>query len=104
MEQVIANSAFNLEHVRELFSADTASRQSYWWRLLGEESVPGITELFEGKRSSAVSERTAERTQIEQDIFHDFDDFASRKGRVLDHLLALYGERLAQNSPRGFAD
>jgi hypothetical protein len=42
--------------------------------------------------------------QIERDVFRDFDDFASRKGRVLDHLLALYGERLAQNSLRGFAD
>jgi hypothetical protein len=109
LEQVIANSAFNLDHVRELFSADTTSRKSYWWRLLGEESVPGITELFEGKRSTTTSQRNEEHTrigkaQMEQDIFQDFDDFPSRKGRVLDHLLALYGERLAQNSLRGFAD
>jgi hypothetical protein len=109
LEQVIANGAFNLDHVRELFSADTASRQSYWFRLLDEESVPGISELFEGKRTTFVQEREQEHTRRarppeKEDVFQGFDDYPSRKGRVLDHLLALYGERFAQNSLRGFAD
>jgi len=144
LEQVIANSTYNLHHVRKLFSAETASRQSYWWRLLGKESVPDITAVFqvraviqgkldeierlEEERNNAVQDSKEEldskikrlveevedakrlgieewvRREIERDVYRDFDDYRYRKGRVLDHLLGLYGERLPQNSLRGFAD
>jgi hypothetical protein len=44
------------------------------------------------------------REEIQREVYRDFDDYPDRKGRVLDHLLGLYGERLPQNSLRGFAD
>jgi hypothetical protein len=144
LEQIIANSTYNLQHVRELFSADTASRKSYWWQLLGKESVQDITAVFqvravisnkldeierlEEERNNAILDSKEEldrkikllaeevedgkrfgieewvRREIEREIYPEFDDYPNRKGRVLDHLLGLYGERLPQNSLRGFAD
>ena len=107
-EQIIANGAAQLEHLRELFSVNGGSGQSYWWQTLtslrgagdampnaedppGPPQVPGLKGLFIGTTQT-----------IEREVFEAFDRSPQRKQRVLDHLLALHGESYTQNAMRQF--
>jgi hypothetical protein len=92
-EQVMAHSLANLHHLRDLYSWDMQFRRSYWWRMLDDTAVPGISSLY--RQSPA---------EIERDVYTRFDDFDARKGHVLDYLLALHGEALSQGSLRQFCD
>ena len=91
-DQVIAHSAAQLAHLRDLYAVDSAPRQTYWWQMLDDESVPGIT----GKLYTAPAH------DIEHGVYGRMDNFYERKGRVLDYLLALHGETYSQNSLRQF--
>lgn len=89
-EQIIANSAAHLHHVRDLFSTRDSQR-SYWWQVLDEGAVPGIGELYPG---GVVPE------QLPEPAMTYFDHDQDRWHRVLDYLLALHGETFAQGSLR----
>lgn len=92
-DQVMAHSAAQLAHLRELFAVDTPARQTYWWQMLDEDAVPGIrARLY-----------TAAPQEIERRVYRPHDDFVERKGRLMDYLLSLHGESYAQNSLRQFA-
>jgi hypothetical protein len=90
-EQLIAHGSMQLQHVRELFRLDGTPAQSYWWQMLGPDSVPGIGRLYR-QPPQAIAARLQQQ----------FDPYMERKSRVLDHLLALYGETWSQNSMRQF--
>ncbi len=92
-EQVMAHSAAQIEHLRELFSAQDARGPSYWWSMLGSSTVPGLDAFY-----------LAPRTQVQAEVYETRDPQAERKSRVLDHLLALHGETYRQNSMRQFCD
>jgi hypothetical protein len=92
-EQVMAHSAAQLQHLRDLFSSRAFPRKSYWWQVLGDPHAPGIESLYVGNRTPS---------EIEASVLAPWDPFADRKSRVLDHLLALYGETWGQNSVRRF--
>ena len=91
-EQMIANAAARVQHLRELLTVDAAAR-SLWWQGLGDDSVPGVEALYRGQQSPEEVATTA---------FAPFDRHIERKSRALDHLLALHGETYAQNSLRQF--
>jgi hypothetical protein len=91
-EQMIANAAARVQHLRELFTVDAAA-QSTWWQGLGDDSVPGIEALYREQQPPQ---------QIAATAFGPFDRHIERKNRVLDHLLGLHGETYAQNSLRQF--
>lgn len=89
-EQIIANSAAHLHHLRELFS--TRDHQcSYWSQVLGDGVVPGISELYPGGVVPA---------QLPEPAMTYFDHDQDRWHRVLDYLLALHGETFTQGSLR----
>ncbi|HET7795922.1 MAG TPA: hypothetical protein VFL64_21215 [Rhizobacter sp.] len=90
-DQVMANGAAQLDHLRDLYAVDGAPRQSYWWELLADEAVPGLASLYR-----------RDPQEIEQRAFARFDHPLERKSRVLDHLLALHGQTYSQNSMRQF--
>lgn len=92
-DQVIAHSAAQLAHLRELFAVDSGERRSYWWQMVDEPSVPGIRDQL----------YTAPPPRIEERVYEPVDDFLERKGRLMDYLLSLHGETYAQNSLRQFA-
>ena len=91
-EQMIANAAARVQHLRELFTVDAAARGT-WWQGLGDDSVPGIEALYRGQQSPE---------QVAATAFAPFDHDIETKSRALDHLLALHGETYAQNSLRQF--
>ncbi len=91
-DQVLAHAGEQLAHVRELFTVHGEARQTYWWRMLGEASIPGIThELY-----------TQDAQRIERLVYHGHDDYEERKGRLADYLLSLHGESHPQSTLRQF--
>lgn len=90
-EQLMANFLANLGQVRSLFSARTAKRSSYALQTLDERQIHDL---------DAVYPQDAE--QFFGRLIADFDDFDERKNRLLDYLLAIYGERFSQNSLQYF--
>lgn len=122
-DQLLANGDAQLHHLRDLFAvrgvrpsgagsgasrgeappaaADAlvqpgddivpAGRQTYWWQALEADGVPGLDELL-----------TQPAAQIAREACAFFDRSSARKSRLLDHLLALHGETLTQNSLRQY--
>jgi hypothetical protein len=101
-EQVLANSAAQIHHLRDLFTADQPLGPSYWWQLLGNQQIPGLDEAY--CLSGAPSLPPAElRARVLARVFESTDPRADRRSRVLDHLLALHGVTYTQNSMRQFS-
>ncbi len=90
-DQVMAHAAAQLHHARDLYSADPAVVQSYWWQMLDNEELPDIEKLYNRSTDAIVAE-----------VYQPFDAFVDRKSRVFDYLLALYGESYSQDSLRKF--
>ena len=93
-EQQIANGAAQLHHLRDLFSHHIDEPASYWWQMLDDRMMPGLGALFTEGGAQASGELVRE--------WRRFDPALERKGRVLDHLLALHGQSWPQNTLRQF--
>lgn len=91
LEQWLAHGDAQIHYLRELYTVAPGPRASYAWQVLGDRSIPGLDALY-----------TANREQVREDVFASADDALERRGRVLDHLLALYGEGCWQGSIRPF--
>jgi hypothetical protein len=90
-EQLLANGMAQLQQARALFSAHGELEESYWWRLLDEAMVPGMSQLH-----------LLPAAQIQAQVYASFDNHCERRSRVLDHLLALHGVSYPQNTLRQF--
>ncbi|MCB1354411.1 MAG: hypothetical protein KDK03_16900 [Rhodobacteraceae bacterium] len=84
-DALLANAAADLEGLADLFATDLVAQQSYAARPLDFGPMPELA----AEGPEAVAEAVARH-----DPWHD------RKGRVLDHLLALHGEEYTQNTLR----
>ncbi len=98
-DQMLANGASQLRHVRDLFTSrvvDERGRRlpTQWPDLLGDGSVQGIEALYGDHSPETLTRR----------IFEPYDDVIERRHQVLDYLLALYGEVFAQNTLSQFLD
>ncbi|MFP5394276.1 MAG: hypothetical protein ACLGI6_22510, partial [Gammaproteobacteria bacterium] len=94
-EQLMANYLENLQAIPTLFSAvpDQPAR-SYFTQYLGGRTIPRIEELYGGDPDTI-------RTRLAEALARQ-DDYAERKGRLYDYLLALYGEAFPQATLRRF--
>ncbi|ALP53848.1 hypothetical protein Tel_12280 [Candidatus Tenderia electrophaga] len=90
-EQFMANYLANLDNIGRLFSIDDAHQASYQIQPLTPEQVAGLEELYPLRAAEALKR-----------IMAKFDDHPERKSRLLDYLLALYGESFSQHSLRHF--
>ncbi len=90
-EQILADYLAQLEHLPSLFSVEQDLRQSYYRQQLDSSKVPGIDKVL-----------PPETEEDMQKIHRQFDNYRDRKSRVLDYLLALYGERFTGISLRNF--
>ncbi len=90
-EQVMANYQSDLSQAHQLFSVENENRRSYFFQVLDNSIVPKSEGLY-GSDPAPYLAKTLEK----QDRYYE------RKGRVLDYLLGLYGEKFAQNSLRPF--
>jgi len=83
-EQLMANYLQTLEGIGRLFSVDENLQQTYFWQFLGNRTIPEIEGLYANgvaQTESAVGDVCARR-----------DDVSDRRNRVLDVMLAMYGE------------
>ncbi|MBE1160675.1 hypothetical protein [Dyella acidiphila] len=91
LEQWLAHGHAQTHYLRELYTTRPQPRASYAWEVLGEEHIPDLGELY-----------VSGREQVREAVFAAADATLERRGRVLDHLLALYGEGCWQGSIRPF--
>jgi hypothetical protein len=101
-DQVMAHAAAQFEHLRDLYSADAAPAQSYWWRMLSNAELPGIDALYKRQPEFPTKKMDSVYADIVHDVYSAFDPYADRKSRLLDYLLALYGETFSQDYLRKF--
>jgi hypothetical protein len=92
-EQLIANYLQNLQEIPRLFSTDALS-QSYFSQLLDNRALPDIEDLY-------VHSPAQTRAML-SDIVAGLDKPEDRRSRVIDVLLAMYGEAFSQKSLRRF--
>lgn len=90
-EQLMADYFAQLEHVRDLYSTETAPRQTYFYQYL-YDSVPDVRPLLKEDYPAGLA-RLVERQ----------DPYDERRNRFLNFLLALYAEGLDASEVAGSA-
>lgn len=90
-DQVIANGAAQVGHLRELFSLNGGSAQSYWQQDVLHDDGGVSNSLLLGEPAA-----------VQRDVHAPFDRSNDRKSRVLDHLLGLHGVTYRQDAMRKF--
>ncbi len=85
-EQIMANFLQGVEEIPELFSREEGSGRTVFHQHIGNDALPGAEDLY-----------LADDAEMDR-IVAGFDDYGDRRNRVLDYLLALYGEKFSQNS------
>jgi hypothetical protein len=83
-DQLLANYLAQLANLRELLSTDPLLRQSYFTRAV--EDFPDMSEIFTQKDPEAYAS-LMESSRAENDL-----RWAERRSRILNHLLARFGE------------
>ncbi len=92
-EQLLADHGENTEHLADLFSTEPGTSDSYHWRFLDADLIPGAERVI-------GNEELARRYHDE--TMRSLDDHTERRSRLYDHMLAAYGESFMQSSLRGF--
>ncbi len=90
-EQLLVNFLANLDSVKTLFSTRTDPPASYSIQVLNNQQVADLSAVYPADACEVFSRNIA-----------NLDDYFERKSRLLDYMLALYGERFSQNSLRHF--
>ena len=90
-EQLMVNFLANIDALKLLFSKTAEADRSYALVTLSEQQVADLSAVYPQHPGEAIGR-----------IIDRFDDFNERKSRLLDYMLAMYGERFSQNSLRHF--
>lgn len=93
-EQIMANFLQNMQEIPRFFSLDERLKQSYFYQVLRNDTVPNI----EGVYLNGVATMDSSLSRL----VAGFDNYGDRRNRVLDYLLGIYGERFSQNSLHHF--
>ncbi len=91
-EQLMANYLASLQHLRQLYSVDAQLDRSYFSQYLSEAQVPNLEVLY---NANANPYEVAK-------ILREQDQFEDRRNRVLDTLLAIYGEQFPSEELKRF--
>ncbi|MDT8998208.1 hypothetical protein RQP53_02845 [Paucibacter sp. APW11] len=103
LEQWLAHSRAQRQHLGELFDIGRAMEPSYWWDLPGNAQLPGLDAVAPDPMATLARPQAQApgeglylqpRAQLERDLFATADDAIERRSRVLDQLLAMHGEGL----------
>lgn len=92
IEQLMANYLSSLKQVRNLYSIDTGLAQTYFTQFLQTEQIAEIDRVYTSKATAHEVDR----------IVALQDNAEYRRNRVLDSLLALYGEHYPETEVRRF--
>lgn len=93
-EQLMADYLENLQEMPRLFSLDSGLKQSYFSQFLNNRNIPHIESLY--VKDNQYCQATLSNIQMH------YDRFTDRRNRVLDTLLAMYGEQYPQFSLQQF--
>jgi hypothetical protein len=88
-EQMLVQYLAQLSHFKEVFALRDDVSQTYFSRLLGEDDISGITDLY-----ATVDGAILDETSL-QKLTEDEETFLNRRNRALDHLLARFGEQFS---------
>jgi len=91
-EQLLTNFLANLDSIKMLFSMRVDSQVSYSNQALSDRQINDLSAVYPSATGKEFSRVVA-----------GFDNYFERKSRLLDYLLALYGEKFSQNSLRHFS-
>lgn len=83
-EQIMANYLAQLSNVKNLFSLDKNLDRSYFSQL--PEDIHDVQDIFKATKLEDAKEQL-------EDAVKEFDPYLERRNRVLDHLLARFGEQ-----------
>lgn len=83
-EQIMSNYLAQLANVRTLFSLDEKLDKTYFSQV--PVDVPGLDEIINAKDRESFQKKLEE-------VMASFDPYLDRRNRVLDHLLARFGEQ-----------
>lgn len=103
-EQIFANYNQQLESLKDLFSLSNIQKKTYFSQPL--KGVPNIFGLYTNLNVDTLNKPSqtefnkyiASVNEKVENLVSKFDNYLNRKNRVLDYLLALYGEKLTQNT------
>jgi hypothetical protein len=90
-DQVMANCTADVAGLRDLYSRDAGGSPTYAVQLLEESQISSLRDVYPPRPAPELESVVADRDNVEE-----------RSGRLLDYLLALYGESFQQNSLRAF--
>jgi hypothetical protein len=83
-EQIMSNYLAQLSNAGRLFSLDENLDKTYFSQI--PDDIPFLNEIIEAKDSSDFQRKL-------EKLMSDFDPFPDRRNRILDHLLARFGEQ-----------
>ncbi|MEX2382297.1 MAG: hypothetical protein WD490_07940 [Opitutales bacterium] len=92
-DQLLANYLAQLTNVHQLFSEDPSLRQSYFTRAV--EDLPDFRDLLAtvaGDADASPEEIIAAYQSLMESSREKHDPWVERRSRILDHLLARFGE------------
>ncbi|MCF6324584.1 MAG: hypothetical protein L3J89_09725 [Gammaproteobacteria bacterium] len=90
-DQVMANFSASCTQLNKLYSTDNTERRSYGYQVVDESTVADIALIYPEEPGVVIA-----------NILAKYDHYYERKGRVLDYLLAIYGQKFTQNTLRYF--
>lgn len=93
-DQIMADFNSQLANIRRLFSTDKNLQNTYFHQVLDENSVPNINAL-QPMDTDALGAQLAR-------LINRYDDACDRRSRLLDVMLAMYGEQFTQKYLRHF--
>lgn len=90
-EQLLTNYLANIDGIKSLFSIDNNVKRTYSYNVFNNNQIADIDSIYPDNVSDVI-----------KNIISKYDNYNNRKSRLLDYLLALYGEKFTQNSLRLF--
>lgn len=90
-EQIMSNYLANLSSIRQLFSVKGNEKSTYYSGVLSNQEISSLERVYPENAATLLD-----------DMLGKIDDFVNRKSRLLDYLLALYGEAFNQDHARNF--
>jgi hypothetical protein len=91
-EQMMANYLASLQGIKQLYSIDSTLDKTYFAKFLGNREIPKLQSLYRDGIDQADIDA----------VLREQDQFAERRNRVLDSMLAMYGEVFPDDALRRY--
>jgi len=90
-DQIMANFSASCAQLDRLYSTDNSQIHSYGYQVVDESTVADVALIYPEEPGVVIS-----------NILAKYDRYYERKSRVLDYLLAIYGQKFTQKTLRYF--